>query len=112
MMAVTERATGQATVRMSTAVHASQRARGRGGIPERKYSPRGRQNEIFSHHYWWGVGADGHLSDRTWRLVGQLGLEEDAPAAAGARPRPAHPDLHGPRRARAPGQPRGRSRDP
>ena len=46
-----------------------------------------------------GRAQDGNVCGGARRLVGGLGVEEDAPAAARRRPRAVDPDLYGPRRA-------------
>ena len=51
-----------------------------------------------------------NLSGLSRRVVGGLGLEEDAPADAGGRASAGHADLHRSRRARASGQSVDRSR--
>ena len=55
-------------------------------------------------------GCDGNIRGGAWRLVGGLGVEEDAPADARRRPRAVDADLYGARRARASRQRRGEPR--
>src|SRR3954462_6829191 len=53
---------------------------------------------------------NGDVCGGAWRLVGRLGVEEDAPADAGSRARILDPNPHRPRRARSSGASRCRSR--